>query len=185
MLVVEPMQVEDDMLLPCAHLFELIHFARDESVTAVAHRITYELQMPDLVSPLAISGLLFELLAMAVRRQRPLFAEKPAAPLWLKTVHDYLHTYFNQSFQLIDLANEVGIHPVHLSRVFRIYYGLSLGDYVRRLRLEWVTHQLTTSDKSLTQLAHAAGFSDQSHFTRVFKRYMGVTPGRYRQGMKR
>ena len=185
MLVVEPVQVDEDVLQPCAHLFDLIHLARDETVAAIARRITRELQTPDQISSLVVNGLLFELLAVAVRRQRPFITNESAPPAWLKTVHDYLHSYFNQSFQLVDLADEVGIHPVHLSRVFRTHYGMTFGDYVRRLRVEWARHQLTASKEPLAQLAQAAGFADQSHFTRVFKQMMGMTPGQYRRTMRR
>jgi AraC family transcriptional regulator len=185
MLVVEPVEVDEDVLQPCAHLFELIHWASDESIAAIAQRISCELQTPDQISALVVNGLLFELLAAAVRRQRPFITDESAPPPWLKTVHDYLHSYFNQSFQLIDLADEVGIHPVHLSRVFRAHYGMTFGDYVRRLRVEWARHQLAASQEPLAHLAQAAGFADQSHFTRVFKRMIGVTPGQYRRTMTR
>jgi len=185
MLVVEPVQVDEDVLQPCAHLFELIHFARDETVAAIAQRIACEIQSPDPISPLAVNGLVFELLAVATRRQRPFIADESAPPGWLKTVHDYLHSCFQQSFQLADLADEVGVHPVHLSRIFRAHYGMTFGEYVRHLRVDWATHKLTTSGESLAHLAQAAGFADQSHFTRVFKQMMGVTPGQYRRTMKR
>lgn len=187
MLVVEPVAVDEDVLHPCAHLFDIIHFARDETVTAIAQRITRELQMPDAVSSLTVNGLLFELLAISVRNQRPFSKVTSTPPIWLKRVHDYLHSCFNQSFQLADLADEVGIHPVHLSRVFRLYYGMTFGEYVRRLRVDWAKQQLALSADSfsLAQLARSAGFADQSHFTRVFKQIMGVTPGHYRRTMKR
>lgn len=185
MLVVEPVAVEEEVLRPCAYLFDLIYQARDKVMTAVARRIRQELHWQDTVSPLVINGLVFELLAAAVRRKRSLFEDKSRPPHWLRTVHDYLHTCFQESFQLADVAQVVGVHPVHLSRVFRDYYNMSVGDYVRRLRLDWVTQQLTCSDDTLAHLAQTAGFSDQSHLTRTFKRYKGLTPGQYRREIAR
>lgn len=185
MLVVEPVAVVEDVLRPCAHLFDLIYQTRDMTVAAVAQRIWQEMQLPDAISPLVINGLIFELLAAAVRHRQPFYEDKSAPPHWLKTVHDYLHTYYQNSFQLADVAQEVGIHPVHLSRVFRDFYGLSIGDYVRHLRLEWVTHELTLSNESLAFLAQKAGFADQSHLTRAFKQYKGLTPGQYRRAVTR
>ena len=185
MLVIEPIKVADELLHPCAHLFSLIHVARDKTVMALAQRITRELQMPDAVSALTINGLLFEVLAVAARRKRPFSTAASPPPIWLKIVHNYLHDCFDQSFQLADLAAEVGVHPVHLARVFRTYYGMTLGEYVRRLRVEWAAQQLATSASSLATLAQAAGFADQSHFTRVFKQIMGVTPSHYRRTLAR
>ncbi len=185
MLVVEPVAVAEDILRPCANLFDLIYQARDKTIAAVAYRIRQELQQLDTISPLVINGLVFELLTIAVRRRKPTFNDKNTPPHWLKIVHDYLHTYYQESIQLADVAQEIGVHPVHLSRVFRDYHGLSIGEYVRRLRLDWVTYQLTLSTDSLAFLAQKAGFADQSHLTRAFKQYKGITPGQYRRTMAR
>ena len=56
-----------------------------------------------------------------------------------------------------------------------------MGTYVRRLRLNWAAAELARSDASLAQTALAAGFADQSHFTRAFRRYTGFTPSAYRR----
>ena len=75
----------------------------------------------------------------------------------------------------------VGRHPTHVARVFRREYGLSVGEYARSLRLEWAASRLALDDAPLAQVALEAGFADQSHFTRAFRRHAGVTPGRYRE----
>jgi AraC family transcriptional regulator len=59
-----------------------------------------------------------------------------------------------------------------------------MGSYVRRLRLDWAAGELVRSDRSLAALAVAAGFADQSHFTRFFKRHTGFTPNTYRRMMR-
>ena len=56
-----------------------------------------------------------------------------------------------------------------------------MGEYVRRLRIEFATRALLTSDVSLAAVAQAAGFADQGHFTRAFKAATGYTPGAYRR----
>ena len=58
---------------------------------------------------------------------------------------------------------------------------MTLGSYVRNLRLEWVAARLLSSEEPLASLALAAGFADQSHLTRAFKRYSGLTPRAYRR----
>jgi AraC family transcriptional regulator len=55
-----------------------------------------------------------------------------------------------------------------------------MGSYVRRLRLEWAAKELGRTDSSLAAIALAAGFADQSHFTRAFKYQVGITPSVYR-----
>jgi len=75
----------------------------------------------------------------------------------------------------------VGIHPVHLAREFRRHYQCTIGEYVRRLKVEYACLQISVSEASLHQIALAAGFFDQSHFARTFKQIMGVTPGNYRR----
>ena len=79
-----------------------------------------------------------------------------------------------------EIATEVGLHPSHLARTFRAHVGESIGEHGRRLRLEWAAERLVCSDEGLAEIAGRAGFSDQSHFTREFKRRFGVAPGRYR-----
>jgi transcriptional regulator GlxA family with amidase domain len=58
---------------------------------------------------------------------------------------------------------------------------MTLGSYVRGLRLEWVAARLLGSEESLASIALAAGFADQSHLTRAFKAYSGLTPQIYRR----
>src|SRR5437667_238344 len=81
---------------------------------------------------------------------------------------------------VVEADDGIGVHPAHLARAFRARYGETLGEYVRRLRLEWAAGEMIATDKPLTFLAVEAGFCDQSHFTRAFKRQFGITPARFR-----
>jgi AraC family transcriptional regulator len=65
--------------------------------------------------------------------------------------------------------------------VFRQQYGCTVGDYVRKLRLDFASRQLATSSASLAAIALAAGFADQSHFTKAFRRASGMTPAEWRR----
>ena len=103
-------------------------------------------------------------------------------PPWLARVVDRLHDEFNESFAVSALAEDAGVHTVHLARVFRKYMGSTIGEYVTRLRVTWVAKQLTLQENvCLSELASAAGFADQSHMTRVFKLLTGCPPGKSRQ----
>jgi transcriptional regulator GlxA family with amidase domain len=73
-----------------------------------------------------------------------------------------------------------------LSREFSKYFeDLNFGDYVRKLRIEKAINLIENSPYSLTEIAYMTGFSDQSHFTRIFKLYTGKNPSSYRKKMKK
>jgi AraC family transcriptional regulator len=78
------------------------------------------------------------------------------------------------------LASMVDRHPVHVSRAFRERYGEPMGTFFRRLRLERCRNLIADGHTNLAEVASAAGFADQSHFTREYKRAFGTTPGRER-----
>jgi AraC family transcriptional regulator len=83
------------------------------------------------------------------------------------------------------VASRVGVHPFHLSRVFRQHYHQTVGEYVHRLRVHFACGELKSDEARLAEVALAAGFADQSHFTRVFKQVTGMTPGAFRDVLKR
>jgi AraC family transcriptional regulator len=186
MLVIEPDHRDLGMrekLRPCARVFDEVIALRDEGAADVARRISQELRVLDPVSPLAIDGLALELLARTARAFEP--ARRPSdPPRWLAQAVDYLHARFSEPVQVDEVATVVGVHPVHLSRTFRRYVGVSVGEYVRRLRIEWAIDTLTACDLPLADVAAEAGFVDQSHFTRAFKRHTGLTPGNYRARLR-
>lgn len=105
-------------------------------------------------------------------------------PLWLEQARKLLQTQFAEQPTLSMIADDVGVHPVHLARQFRKHYGSSVGEYLRSLRIEFACEQLLASDEPLVKIATAAGFADQSHFSRTFRRLRGTTPGKYRTALK-
>jgi AraC family transcriptional regulator len=149
-----------------------------EAPILLAWQIAKELECGDAYSRLALEGLMLELLACAGRAGMP---TSDRDVTWLRTVRDVLHDSTPHTVSLRELGDVVGRHPAHVARAFRRAYGVSVAAYARSLRLEWATVALATTDDSLTHIALEAGFADQSHFTRSFRRHHGVTPGRYRQ----
>lgn len=108
-----------------------------------------------------------------------------APPAWLARVREMLHERYAEALRVTDLADEAGVHPVHLARVFRHHVGCTIGDYVRDLRVERACAALAEPSRSLSAIAFETGFADQAHFTRRFKQVTGFTPGRYRQVLAR
>ena len=108
-------------------------------------------------------------------------SEEMARPAWLNRALELLHESFRESLTLGEIAARVGVHPIHLSRVFRKKYGCTMGDYVNRLRVQFACSEMSRGWPALNDLALTAGFADQSHMGRVFKGTVGETPARFRE----
>jgi AraC family transcriptional regulator len=100
---------------------------------------------------------------------------------WLARTRDSVRDRYTTALSLRLLAEEAGVHPVHLAQSFRRVYGETVGNFIRQLRVQHACHALLVGSAPLSQIAAAAGFADQSHLTRCFRRAMGVTPGSYRR----
>jgi AraC family transcriptional regulator len=148
-------------------------------VGGYAARLAGELAHQDGPSPAAVENWTAELVTAASRRAVP--APGRGGP-WLTRARDILHAEFAEPIGLADLAARVAVHPVTLARAFRRAYGAPVGEYLRRIRLDWASDRLLSTDEPLASIAARAGFADQSHFCRVFRRATGITPGRWRFG---
>ena len=146
---------------------------------AIARRVYQEFRRMDDAAPLAIEGLLLELLA-AVSRRRSDDLPEGSAP-WVGEARDLLHADITSRPTLAEMAEVVGVHPVTLARTFRRTFGCTVGEYLRRLRIERAAEQLVTGDHPLAEIALAAGFADQSHFSNVFRHRTGVSPSAFRR----
>jgi AraC family transcriptional regulator len=144
----------------------------------LATHLFHEFRVQDAFSSISMEGLALELVAQACRRQ---FEHESKPPRWLNQIRDLLQDRFSESLSLEELARHVGIHPAHLARAFRHHYRCTVGDFVRNQRMTQARHRLASSDIPLSEIAHTLGYSDQSHFSNMFKRYTGMTPGKFRK----
>jgi AraC family transcriptional regulator len=149
-------------------------------VSSIGWRVYDEMQHMHVTAPLAIEGLLLELVAAASRLGDQSGWES-GRPRWLKEARDRIHAGLGSRPSLSRLARSVGVHPVTLARAFRQAFGCTVGEYVRNLRIERAALQLSQTDLSLAEIALAAGFSDQSHFSNLFRHHTGVSPSRFRR----
>lgn len=136
-----------------------------------------EVQSASVPDELAIESLLAEILAHAARTTHP---ESRRTPPWLPRILDKLKAEHCRRLTLDGLASEAGVHPVHLSRVFRRCIGEGLGEYVHRLRVRTACERMLAPHASLADLSFETGFADQSHFTRSFRKITGMTPAALR-----
>ena len=155
---------------------------RSNPVAVFGRRLHEELTHPDDVSPLAIESLTMSMLVESARAERRSAEPRSAAPgpSWLQRVKERIQDDLSARVTLEGLATEAGVHPVHLATTFRRFHGITVASYLRQLRIEYACRELIGSDVPIADIALAAGFADQSHFGRVFKRASGMTPAEYR-----
>lgn len=155
-------------------------YSRNSPLVWLGFRLYSEFKNWQFCSDLIAEGIVLEMLAHSVRKQG--FSEKQQ-PVWLLRVVEKLNGEFTENLTTEELALEAKVHPVHLAAVFRQFYQETMGEYVQKLRIAHASRLLLDKNLSLTEIAYSTGFSDQSHFNRIFKRYVGVTPGAFRNSI--
>ena len=145
----------------------------------IAERLLREWRHRDDSSQLIVEGLVLELIGNAARNARDTHEVKVSPAI--RRARELLATRYAEAISLSDVAAATGRHPVYLATEFRRAFGETMGEFVRRLRVESACRELAQSERPLADVALATGFANQSHFTRVFKRAMGVTPAAYRR----
>jgi len=147
---------------------------------SVMRRLVAECRIQDAVTSLAVEGLVLELVAACERERHPTPGISRRRR-WLARVEAILRERFDAPPTLEELATEASVSPDYLARCFHGHFGYTIGEYVRRLRLDHACERLAHGDEPLAVIAQSAGFADQSHFTRVFRCTLGVTPRVYRE----
>jgi AraC family transcriptional regulator len=148
-------------------------------IARIAIQLRRELQWADSVAALAIDGLVWQLSALAERRRPD--RQESREPGWLRQVRDAIHSSLDRPIRIAELARIGGVHPVYLARAFQRHHQCSPANYVRRVRIDAAATQLRASGTTLAEVALAHGFSDQSHFSKVFRIVMGTSPGAFRR----
>lgn len=149
----------------------------DHAVAAgLAARLLAELADPDSSSPVAIESLALATLDAATRWPDP---PEPDAR-WLAWSREHLDAGGDPALE--PLAARAGVHRAHLARSFAARFGLSVGEYHRRLRLAAAAEMLAER-RPVSAVAQSTGFADQAHLTRWFGRVLGVTPAQYARSL--
>jgi AraC family transcriptional regulator len=171
-------------LTPLPDCFRRLVELRGRGFNWLALRLAAELRATDAAAPLAAEGFALELLA-ATAREAAVDRRVGRHPRWLRSAEEVLRAKVGEPVGLTDLAAAVGVNAAHLARVFRARYGVSVGEFGRRLRLDWAAAEIARDERPIAEIAAEAGFADQSHFTRLFKRHVGTTPARFREEARR
>jgi hypothetical protein len=110
--------------------------------------------------------------------------EKKKTPIWVKELKEIIQDQVDTNLNLTEISKSLDINPSYLSREFSKHFNnLSFGEYTRKLRIEKAIELMKTNKYSLTEIAYLTGFSDQSHFTRIFKQHTNKNPSAFKKEM--
>lgn len=163
---------------------DVLHI-RHAGIAATARRLLSELDDADDFTSLVVESTVVEMIVAAARLASPRRRHRAQPPPWLVRAQEILHDRAHECLQLTALASLVGEPPWRVAREFRRHFGTSIGTYARSTRLSWAIDQLTARDAPISEIAHDAGYADQSHFTRACTAALGVGPAEVRRRAKR
>ena len=121
---------------------------------------------------------------LAVCARRHAMSKIRKAPRFVLQACDLMREQYSDKLSLSIIAKVLDIHPVYLATEFRKWRRCTVGEYLRRVRIEAARDQVVNSDKSFAIIAAELGFSHQAHFTRTFKEHVGRTPSEYRRELR-
>ena len=111
---------------------------------------------------------------------------KKKIPTWARELKEIIQDHVDENLSLKEISKGLSISPSYLSREFSKYFeDLSFGEYIRKQRIEKARELMENTSYSLTEIVYLTGFSDQSHFTRIFKKHTGQNPSDFRKKNKR
>lgn len=126
---------------------------------------------------LAVEATCLELIGALVRGIR----DERRPPRWLRRAREQLHDRAHDSLTVGEIARDASVHPVHLARAFRRFFGCTPAGYVRQVRVERAARMLRMTAHPIAEIAMVCGFVDQSHLNRAFARILGTSPAAYRR----
>ncbi|MCL2833674.1 MAG: helix-turn-helix domain-containing protein [Treponema sp.] len=102
----------------------------------------------------------------------------------LKKADRFIHSNFTRKISLNEIAAASGLSAPYFSTIFKEEMGENVSSYLNRLRVEKSCGMLAETHQSLSEIAYACGFKDQSWFSKIFRSYIGMNPAKYRQSRK-
>lgn len=100
--------------------------------------------------------------------------------IWILRLEALLNDRWKEFPSLYELSTELEVHPITISKYFAKSRGITLSDYMRKIKVKRALGLLLNSSQTISEIAFSCGFSDQSHMTRLTKHYVGYTPGEIR-----
>lgn len=150
-------------------------------VKSLMTRLYADAAINDGFTKLSIEMLLLDMLGSLQREQSNGYNN---APTWVMHLRDALYEKEPLKLTALALSEQVGVHPVHLSRTFHRYFGTSFATFMRSRHLSSAIQEILDSSKSIGEIALQNGFYDASHLNTVFRQYLRTTPLALRNKVK-
>lgn len=168
-----------DYLAGCKLKLSDAPYTGSSAIGHLADRLLDESRNADAFSIAAREGMLLEIVALFGRAGTERSGDRKP-PAWLAAARDFIHENSLEPLGMATIAKAVGRHEIHLAREFRRYFGMSVGVYIRKLRIEHAAHLLHEPEMTISEVALDSGFASHSHLCREFKAQFGVTPSQFR-----
>lgn len=160
------------------HCFDLS--GQQEAVVRIFNSMLREFDAPSYYSDELLAGYIKELLVTAFRTTPDAFPAGPRVNPAVLDVQQYIDRHFTDAISLQELAGRHFLSVDYLSHSFKEYTGHSPQQYILQTRLHHSKELLLTTRDTVNNIAYLSGFSDVNSFIRVFKKYVGLTPNKYR-----
>ncbi len=115
---------------------------------------------------------------------RIMIDDRHAEPPTITKARQYIAANLQDPLALDTVANHVGVSSYYFCKIFKQSTGMTLTEYVNRLRVEKAKHRLLNPDHRITEIAYDVGFQSISQFNRCFTKYSGTSPSRYRENLR-
>jgi AraC family transcriptional regulator len=145
-------------------------------IVAIGWRLLRELHRAEAADAAVLEGYIAALMA-----ELTVEPDTRQPPRWLTRALEMMQDGRGAPISIDLLARECGVHPAHLTRVFRRHLGQTVGTYARALRLRAAMELLVRGGATMAEAGHGAGFHDESHLSRTMRAVTGLTPGQYRR----
>ena len=143
----------------------------------IQRELVFELHRSDEACRIAIEALVC---LLAARTGRRCTLPKSAMPEWLSKAVELIRSEYSCGISLAQVAAAAHVHPVTVAVAFRRHFGKSVGDYIVDLRIAHAKQELENTHRPIAEIAQEAGFYDESHMGRAFRRRFGISPGTLR-----
>jgi len=161
-------------------LLEGSQFLENPKIHFLFAKLYHEFLVSDTYSTVSVELLLVQICEMLGEIKE---SQTKSIPSWIRQLQELIYED-TSDFNLQYLSEQLDVHPVHISRAVPKYLSVNLGEYIRQQKIKKAIPLLLDTTHSLTEIAYQTGFSDQSHFNRVFKSYFEINPSTYRKNLQ-
>ena len=109
---------------------------------------------------------------------------KTTSSNYVNEAREFIQQNLDKELMIADISAKININPSYLETLFKKQTGLTIVEYINKQRVLKALTYLNSTDQSITDIGYLIGYNNRQHFTRVFKKIMGVSPGQYRKSLK-